>query len=94
MGVKERTSLIPYLGISPDGAFELTVSSTRLNITGTRLEKGSRLPVAVYDQAQDSKDPDKAIAGLKAMQEFLNGDAIQDRGLVFGTSIAPKRRRK
>lgn len=83
--------LYGYLGINEEGQLQLYVSSQRLNVIGTRLEKGSKFPLAVYNFTEDPQE-DNAVLALKGVQDYLDGKE-QRSGLVFGEEIRKKRRK-
>lgn len=85
-----------YLGITNDGSYRLCVSTVELNQVGTRLERGKhrRLPENVRLWAQDTQDPQAAIAGLISLRNFLNGQEYGAPELAFGEDELPLLRRK
>lgn len=83
--------LFAYLGVGEDEKLALYVSSQRLNIIGTRLEKGSKFPHAVYNFTENPGD-DNAILALRGVQDYIDGKG-QRSGLVFGEEIRKKRRK-
>lgn len=83
--------LFAYLGIGEDEKLALYVSSQRLNIIGTRLEKGSKFPHTVYDFTENPGE-DNAILALRGVQDYIDGKG-QRSGVVFGEEIRKKRRK-
>lgn len=80
-----------YLGLNEDGTLSLFVSTQKLNIIGTRLEKGSKMPLSVYNFTENPCD-DNAILALRGVQDYVDGKG-QRSGLVFGEEIRKKRRK-
>lgn len=85
-----------YLGITPDGTYQLCVSLTALNPCGIRLERGpqKRLPESVTRQAENPADGPAALAGLKSLQRFLEGKERGPGPLEFGVDTLPQVRKK
>lgn len=83
--------LFAYLGIGEDEKLALYVSSQRLNIIGTRLEKGSKFPLLVYDFTENPGE-DNAILALRGVQDYMDGKG-QRSGIVFGEEIKKRKKR-
>ena len=83
-----------YLGINADGDYQLFVSTVTLNPAGTRLEKGKHqvLPENVRLQAQNPRDPQAAMAGLKSLHRFLCGEEKGVGAPEFGEELPIIRR--
>ena len=93
-GVRHVQTVFAYLRILPDGTFELAVSTTALNVIGTRLEKGHKVfPEAVRSFVADPTDQALAVAALRAVQGFLDGTEAGFNPPEFGGEL-PKVRRK
>lgn len=86
-----HVDLYGYLGINEEGQLQLYVSSQRLNVIGTRLEKGSRFPLTVYNFTENPRE-DNAVLALRGVQDYLDGKE-QRAGLVFGEETRKKRRK-
>lgn len=86
-----HVDLYGYLGINEEGHLQLYVSSQRLNVIGTRLEKGSRFPSAVYDFTEDPSK-EAAVSALMGVQDYFDGKD-QRSGLVFGEKAARSKRK-
>lgn len=87
-----HVDLYGYLGINEDGQLQLYVSAQRLNVIGTRLEKGSRFPSVVYNFTEDPSK-ETAVLALMGVQDYFE-EKDQRAGLVFGEEIRKKKRRK
>lgn len=87
--------MFAYLGLDPDGAYRLCVSTVELNPVGSRLERGPHrmLPENVRSCAQNPRDAQQAVAGLIALHKFCNGTEYGQEPPEFGDEL-PKRRRK
>ena len=87
--------LTAYLGITPDGTFELTVSTSRLNVVGSRLETPRRvLPEVISEQRRDPFSEDLALRALRAAQGFFDGTEAGINPPQFGDPLPKVRRKK
>ena len=86
----EKVNLFAYLGLDDQGKLALYVSAQRLNIIGTRLEKGSKFPHAVYDFIDDPCAGHAAPA-VRALQDYFDGKDNRST-LTFGEKLNKKKR--
>lgn len=84
-----HVDLYGYLGINEEGQLQLYVSAQRLNVIGTRLEKGSRFPHIVYNFTEDPSK-ETAVLALMGVQDYFDGKD-QRAGLVFGEKSGKER---
>lgn len=86
--------MLAYLGLLPDGTFELVVSLTALNPVGSRLEKGKAFPEAVRALKENRKDPATAITALRGLAGYLSGLEHGVTRPEFGEPISARRARR
>ena len=76
--------LFAYLGLTQEGELALYVSTGRLNPVGTRIEKGTPLPVSTGDMMSgvtpgfEGIDWEHAIKSLHDLQEYFNNQ-VKDK---------------
>lgn len=74
-----------YLGYD-NGKLILLYSEAELNPFGTRLQKGTKFPSAVYDLYDENipTTPEIALKALKSANAYLNGEEAGSEKLTFG----------
>lgn len=65
-----------------------------LNPFGTRLQKGTKFPNAVYDLYEKEQTPEVIISALKSANAYLNGEEAGSEKLTFGESVTKTRKKR